>query len=457
MSGVLSSFHGDFSGKAEWTLILFACSVVFSWYSKKTPLGLIYFIFSASLCVCGILSSKILMYSLVNKVTVSLFSLYLVIGVALKEGVVQKILYWMFTFCRGRTVRFYLALAAFASFFPSRRIQKEILSFLKINNAKVDQTTHFLFPILFVLASSLTLMGSLTSLLTSHINCVIFQEIDWGFFTYGPIALTLFIVCFAFFFFIINMQKKQGVFAHFHTKHHVQGNLDIRELHVVQKMTSYLAVDQVRNANISSSRLRIRKNSFATSPWQKKIIMTIFCLMMLCFAAGIHIFTVAPVCLSLFILTRCIKISESVEALPWDVFLLIVASLLFSHAFIQTGVHEWVAFRLDFLENDLSLITFFLFATAVMSFVMPSAIVCSFMLPIAYALCKKNNPALWQLLNAAVTLGSFFLFPKKNVISFDNETSNQDQHVELLKIQLLWIVVIYTVFIFHAFLFHLID
>jgi di/tricarboxylate transporter len=380
-----------------------------------------------------------------------------VLGAALKEGVVQKILHWMFTLSRGKTVRFYLALAAFASFFPSRRIQKELLSFLKINHAKVDQTTHFLFPVLFVLASSLTLMGSLTSLLTNHINCEIFQEVDWGFFTYGPISLTLFAVCFAFFFFIINLQKRQGVFAHFHARQHAHCHLDKEKTDVLHKTTAYPFADHARNVHISGVKPRMRKGSFGISSWQKNFIMTIFCLMILCFAAGIHIFIVAPACLTLLTLTRCVKIAESVEALPWDVFLLVVSSLLFSYAFIQTGVHEWVAFRLDFLHSDLSLVTFFLFASALMSFIMPSTIACSFILPIAHAVCKRNNLALWQLVTAAVTLGSFFLFPKKNVISFDNETSNQDQHIELLKIQLLWILVVYTVFIFHTFLFHLID
>ena len=86
----------------------------------------------------GVLPSKLLMSSLVNKVTFSLLCLYLVILGALRTGCIENILESIFKASKGKSLKFYLGLTAFASFFPSRRIQKELSGFLRKKNAVAD-------------------------------------------------------------------------------------------------------------------------------------------------------------------------------------------------------------------------------------------------------------------------------------------------------------------------------
>ena len=402
----------------------------------------------------GILPSKLLMSSLVNKVTISLVCLYLVILAALYRGCIEDVLEVIFKLSRGKSLRFYLGLTAFASFFPSKRIQKELSGFLRKKNAVADDSTHILFPLFFVLASSLTLMGSVTNLLSNHITGEILGCVKRGFFTYGPISFSLFLTSFFFFFYVVKMQARQGLIALF-----------IERLPYNKKEPTLVPL--LERSSISDNRdgdvlpLSSKKNFRNDDDMQgdsprgsvkvRVGTMIVFLSMIGFIAFGFPLICVTPTCGALLFFLGAFEKKGIFRKLPWDVFLLVIAGFIFCHAFIETKLHLFLAYKLAFLSGVYSQMTFFLFASALLSLWIPSIMVVSFLLPIAVCLVPNSSGSFQQLLIAAVTIGSFFLFPKKSIVSFDKRDHSEQEQVNFIKLQLQWICIVYLVFVIHAF------
>ena len=454
MSDPFSFPMADVLGKAETVFILFISACLACFYKKKIRPGLIFFTFACSLGLFGIIPSKLLMSSLVNKVTLSLVCLYLVILAALHTGCIENVLEGIFKASKGKSLKFYLGLTAFASFFPSKRIQKELAGFLRKKNAVADDSTHFLFPIFFVLASSLTLMGSVTNLVSDHITGEILTAKHRGFFAYGSISLSLFFASFLFFFYVVKIQARQGLIARFVAR--LPYNKKQREAAPSMERSSISEVGDIfSSAPTSGSFARKEEGeggSNSRQPLRGRVgTMIIFLSMLGLTAFGLPLIYVTPVCAGLLFFLGAFEKKEVFNNLPWDVFLLVVAGFLFCHAFIETKLHLLIAYRLAFLREVLSQVTFFLFASALLSLCIPSVMVVSFLLPIAVCLVSSHPDSFMQLLVGAVTIGSFFIFPKKSIVSFDRREHSLQQHTNLIKLQMQWICIVYLVFAIHTF------
>jgi len=402
----------------------------------------------------GVLPSKLLMSSLVNKVTFSLLCLYLVILGALRTGCIENILESIFKASKGKSLKFYLGLTAFASFFPSRRIQKELSGFLRKKNAVADNSTHLIFPIFFVLASSLTLMGSVTNLVSDHITEEMLGCKHRGFFTYGPISFSLFFASFLFFFYVIKLQQRQGLIARFAARLHQNK----------QKKTVYPLMEKSSISEIGDN-LHFGMPSKSSAPTEEGLegcssrvplrvrvgTMIVFLSMLGLTALGVPLIYVTPASAVILFFLGAFEKKGVFTKLPWDVFLLVIASFLFCHAFIETNLHLFIAYKLNFLQGLHSQVTFFLFTSALLSLCMPSVMVVSFLLPVAVCLVQSPSSPFIQLIAAAVTLGSFFLFPKKSIVSLNKSDHSLEDHSSLIKLQLQWICIVYLVFIVHVF------
>ncbi|MCX6990676.1 MAG: SLC13 family permease [Chlamydiae bacterium] len=454
MSDPFSFPMADILGKAESVFVLFVSACLSCFYKKKISPGLVFFTFACSMGLFGILPSKLLMSSLVNKVTFSLVCLYLVILAALHTGCIENILESIFKASKGKSLKFYIGLTAFASFFPSKRIQKELSGFLRKKNAVADNATHFLFPIFFVLASSLTLMGSVTNLVSDHITGEILGAKHRGFFTYGPISFSLFFASFLFFFYVIKMQARQGLIARFVAR--LPYNKKERDVSPLMERSSITEIGDNFSSSASSRSFAHKHHGIEGYPFKFPLrvrlgTMIIFLSMLGLTAFGLPLICVTPTCAVLLFFLGAFEKKAVFAKLPWDVFLLVIASFLFCHAFIETKLHLLIAYKLDFLQGMLPQVTFFLFASALLSLCIPSVMVVSFLLPIAICLVPSNSTSFMQLIIAAVTLGSFFLFPKKSIVSFDKRDHSLKQHATLIKLQLQWICIVYLVFIVHIF------
>lgn len=452
MTDAVSFPIADVLGKAEMVFILFVAAVIASFYKKKPSPGLIFFTFACISCFCGLLPSKILMYSLVNKVTLSLVCLYLVIVAALQTGCIQDILGFLFKTCRGNTLRFYLSLTAIASFFPSKRIQKEMISFLRKKDLSSEIPFHFLFPVLFVLASSLTLMGSVTNLVSDHICGEILGGKHWGFFSYGPVAFSLFFVCFLFFFYVVKKQTKtmfeKSLAAPLPFPKENSSEKILMESHALSSSIYPLEGGRLKQAKDLESRSSSTKNITKTTRVGTTVV---FCFLVCLTLVGVPLIVTSPISVAVLFFLGAFEKKEQASKLPWDIFLLVVASFIFCHAIIETKLYFFIAQKLQFLHGKFSVLTFFLFSSALLSLFIPCAMVVSFLLPIAITFGKSCEPAFMQLLVAAITLGSFFLFPKKSIISFQKKVNGSQEQLFLLKLQCMWIGIVYFVFIAHSF------
>ncbi len=447
MSETISFPLTEILGKAEMVLTLFITASLASIYKKKVSPGFIFFAFACLNCFWGILPSKLLMHSLVNEVTFALVCLYLVIMAALQAGCIHDILEALFRICKGKSLKFYLALTALASFFPSKRIQKEMISFLKKKNVSTDSSMNFLFPILFVLASSLTLMGSVTNLVSDHVCGEIMRGRHWGFFTYGPVSFSLFFVSFLFFFYVIRKQRR-GWIAQLASGLTSSAN-DRKEQNVMER-SSALAVPVMGSGSGGSEKQQQKLQ--APRSKTKWIALIAFCFLLVLSLAGVPLIYISPFCAGMLFLFGAFDKKGQMSKLPWDIFLLVVAGFIFCHSMIETKLHLIIGQKLSFLHGQTMLVTFFLFASALLSLVVPSIIAVSFLLPIAISLAAGYDSSFIQLLSAAVTLGSFFLFPKKSIVSFDKREDYLEHHYALIKLQGLWIGIVYFVFILHTFL-----
>ncbi len=454
MSDPFSFPMADVLGKAESVFVLFVGACLACFYKKKISPGLVFFTFACSMGLFGILPSKLLMSSLVNKVTFSLVCLYLVILAALHTGCIENVLESIFKASRGKSLKFYLGLTAFASFFPSKRIQKELSGFLRKKNAVANNSTHFIFPIFFVLASSLTLMGSVTNLVSDHITGEMLGCKHRGFFTYGPISFSLFFASFLFFFYVIKTQQRQGLIARFVARlHH---NKQERTVPFLMEKSSISGIGDNLSSGVTLKNSARREEGLAGFPSGVPVrlrvgTMIVFLSMLGLTAFGVPLIYVTPSCAVLLFFLGAFEKKGVFTKLPWDVFLLVVASFLFCHAFIETNLHLFIAHKLNFLGGILSQVTFFLFTSALLSLCMPSVMVVSFLLPIAVCLVKSPTSSFIQLIIAAVTLGSFFLFPKKSIVSLNKTYHSLQDEDSPVKLQLQWICIVYLVFIVHIF------
>lgn len=443
-------------GKAEMVLSLFFSASFASFYKKKSSPGFIFFSFACMNCFLGILPSKLLMHSLLNEVTFSLVCLYLVVAAALQAGCIHDLLETMFRVFKGKSLKFYLALTALASFFPSKRVQKEMISFLKKKNVSADSSMNFLFPILFVLASSLTLMGCVTNLVADHICGEIMHGRHWGFFTYGPVSLSLFFVSFLFFFYVMRKQRRGWIAQVASGLSPIPG--EHKEPHLMERSaveskieTAHPLQGRALKNEEDAAKKRTRKS-------QTKIVTLLaFSLLLVLSLAGVPLVYTAPICAGILFLLGGFDRKGHASKLPWDIFLLVVAGFIFSHSMIETKLHLLIGQKLSFLQGEMALVTFFLFTSAVLSLMIPSIIAVSFLLPIAISLSASYDSSFIQLVGAAVTLGSFFLFPKKSIVSFEKRENYLDHHNALLKLQVLWISIVYFVFALHTYLLSVID
>jgi len=322
-----------------------------------------------------------------------------------------------------------------------------MISFLRKKDLSSEIPFHFLFPILFVLASSLTLMGSVTNLVSDHICGEILVGKHFGFFAYGPVAFSLFFVCFLFFFYAVKKQTKTMFEKSLAAPLPSRKEGSIMERYAL----SPSAVLSESGKYTEEVETRLRKQE--STPKRVKIgTIIIFCLLLSLTLVGVPLIITSPVSVCLLFFLGAFDKKEQVSKLPWDIFLLVVASFIFCHAMIETHLHLFIAGKLQFLHSQIGVITFFLFSAGLLSLFIPCSMVVSFLLPIAVTFGRMYEPSFMQLLIAAVTLGSFFLFPKKSIISFQKKTSLSEEQILLLKIQCMWIGVVYLVFVAHAFL-----
>ena len=439
----------DSLGKAETVLTLFLAAAITSFYNKRLPKGFIFFLFAVILPFFGVLSSKDLMDCLINKVTTSLLCLYLVILGAIETGCIQKILEFLYKISKGRSLRFYLALTAFSSFFPSKRIEKQIMQFLRHQKSLTLQTTHILLPILIVLASSLTLLGSITNLVSDYIVCEFLKGQHWGLFSHGMVSLSLFAISFVFFFSVVKMQKIKGTLL----KLKLTLSIRSKEGEILYKTSS---VEFSNSTSTFKEQVEAHRDPFlhteirSFSPFVKKATMFIFVSMIILSCLGIRLFCLAPAAFIILFFLGSFEKKGILQRLPWDVFLLVIAAFLFSLASIETRLPYFAAEKLSILRTPISQMTFFLFTSAILSLCIPSVLIMSLLVPIAFVMSAKQSSAYTQHLITTVTLGSFFLFPKKSLISFDKLENSQPEQIELLKIQALWILIVYAVFVIHT-------
>lgn len=437
-----SSLRGPFI-----VLLLFASACFFCFFRKKAPPGIVFFTFASVLCLLGVVPSKWLFYSFCNTVTISLLCLYFVMLVALQSGVIGDILDVIFRFSKGRSIKFYLLLTAFASFFPSRRMEREILGFLKKRNAETKGSTHVLFPVLFVLASSLTMLGSATNMVSDYISSKILHGTHWGFFTYGPLSLSLFIVSFVFFFSLIHLQARKGLLVRFAAGGPAP-NLNEMTFETTQRSSAMPSSDIAFQVNSNAIDKPIKQPQ--TVKMKKALVLSVLLLLILLSLCGLHLICVSPLCAFLLFFVKGSSPRATLKRLPWDLLLLVVSAFLFCHGFVLTGSFNLTTNLLKHLHGNISAMTFFLFTAGLLSLAMPSIMVVAFMLPIFLgASTFSPSPVSQHLLNI-ITIGSFFLFPRRSLVYFDKTRDQSEEKLTLLKIQGVWILVIYLVLYLHT-------
>lgn len=424
---------------------LLSGACITSLWKRKTPPGIIFFTFASMLCLLGIVSSQLLFYSFVNTVTISLLCLYFVMLIALQTGVVADILEVIYRFSRGRSLRFYLLLTAFASFFPSRRMEREILGFLKRKKAEASQSMHLLFPVLFVLASSLTLLGSATNMVSDHISAKILHGSRWGFFTYGPISISLFVISFGFFFALMRLESQKGALLALATSPSVVNSSVAMKDSMSRIDVSYN--ESAQSIPLKGNAIRKSKGSEASHP-SKMAIKIVLAAMAVLSLFGLQLICISPLCAVALLFVKGVSSKSIIKRLPWDLLLLIVSAFIFTHGFVQTDAFHILKKMLSHIHGSLGAMTFFLFTSGLLSLFMPSIMVVAVLLPLAISPLSAFSSSLY-LLNI-ITVGSFFIFPRRSLVCFDKTKDSAQEKLTLMKIQGVWVLVVYLVFCVHT-------
>ena len=354
---------------------------------------------------------------------------------------------------------FYLFSAVLASFFPFQRQVDVLIKHLKHRISLYKTAMYPVFPALFAAASSLTIVGSIANLLADHLCNVVFEGAHWGFFSNGPISLTLFFICFFFFWIGIKAQKnQQGILAF--------AGLSQDPLHLDPVIEHYHRVDrkaldvfQAFDENIPlepsypKTAHDVEKQS---TDFVKKWMVFIFLLFLLLSIVGISVFYSAPICGLLSLIPRSLSIKEDFKYFPLDTFLLLSASLIFSYLFLQSGLAELLAKRLGFLEGKISVITFFLFVSSVLSMFIPSLIVVGFLVTLINFLPICLDPSFLQVVAAAITFGSFLILNSRAHVRRGSHSEFMEDAAKT-RIRASWTLSVYLAFVVHVFLFYRVD
>jgi len=285
---------------------------------------------------------------------------------------------------------------------------------------------------------------------SDYISSRILKGSHRGFFTYGPISLSLFIASFVFFFAIMRFEsRKRALFSLA-----VDAATCSVPLPIDATMNKSLEQESpaISNSSFTQSKSAGEPGSEKKSSVQKKIVMAILLLLVVLSLSGLQLICVSPLCALLILFLRGLSPKAIAKRLPWDLLLLIVSAFLFCHAFVLTGAAGVFRNIFSHLHGNVTLMTFVLFTAGLFSLVMPSIMVVALILPLALAAPSNFSLALSAHLLSCVTVGSFFLFPRRALVSFDKIKDSIDQKIFLFKLQGIWILVVYLVFFIHTLL-----
>jgi len=439
--------------------LLFLLSSYLSYSSRRYKPGEIFFSFSLIGALVGVISSEILFYSIINRATVTLFSLYVFLTASIKAGVISYLMSVMQKMFRGKPSMFYLFSTVLASFFPFQRQVDVLIKHLKHRISLYKTAMYPVFPALFAAASSLTIVGSIANLLADHLCNVVFEGTHWGFFSNGPISLTLFFICFFFFWIGIKAQKNQEgilVFAGL-SQDPLHFDPEIDHHHKVDRKT--LDVFQAFDENIPlepSYPKHSYDNDKQNTGFVKKWMVFNFLLFLFLSIIGISVFYSAPICGILSLIPKSLSIKEDFKCFPLDTFLLLSASLIFSYLFLHSGLAELLSKRLVFLEGKISVVTFFLFLSSVLSMFIPSLIAVAVLVTLINFLPICHDPSFLQVVAAAITFGSFLILNSRAHVRRASHSEFMEDSAKT-RVRASWTLSVYLAFVAHVFLFYRVD
>jgi hypothetical protein len=163
---------------------------------------------------------------------------------------------------------------------------------------------------------------------------------------------------------------------------------------------------------------------------------------------GLQLICISPLCAVALLFVKGVSSKSIIKRLPWDLLLLIVSAFIFTHGFVQTDAFHILKKMLSHIHGSLGAMTFFLFTSGLLSLFMPSIMVVAVLLPLAISPLSAFSSSLY-LLNI-ITVGSFFLFPRRSLVCFDKTKDSVQEKLTLMKIQGVWVLVVYLVFCVHT-------
>ena len=427
--------------KSLCVIFSLALALLISRKTKRKSKGAIFFLAAITLSLFGIISSKDIFFSLVNKASFSLFCFYVVFAAILSTRALEILMEGIFTLVGQRPLKLYLLFTALASFIPSKKVQKIMLAFLKAKKGEQKKELHAFFPVLFVLASSLTLMGSVTNIVSDYIYSDILKGSRWMFFTYGPLSFSLFFTSFAFFFAVRKLHKVQGRLLFSSPLPTMSSSLP----------EGALTLQKTLRPALQTSGSVIEGQSFSSffKKGKKRVVIVVFLSLVASTSMGLQLAITAPIAAMALGVFGALRRVEFAKEIPWDLFLLVAAACIYSQAFIACGGQTAALALSKVLSSKFQLLTFFLFSSALISLFLPPLITIAFLLPLGVGGSQEYSLGFQQHLVAAITLGSFFLFPKRSLVVLDRMSLSSDEKLHLIALQAVWIALIFLVFLFH--------
>jgi hypothetical protein len=381
----------------------------------------------------------------------TLLSLYFLNAASMKIGVISYFLARIQMLCRSNPMLFYFFSVALASFFPFQRQVDAITRHIKLSFRLPKTAPNPIFPSLFGATASLTIAGSIANLQSDHICNTIFKGEHWGFFSLGPISIPLFCVCFFSLWFEFRSQKNND------------GLSDSVKPVLMPNQSSQLNSSLYRidrqafkggSVSLPSSSMALVGHVKKKESWASTWMALIFLLFILLSIVRVKVFYSAPLCGVLMLPLKGICLKKVARYFPIDTFLLLISSFLFAYLFLDSGFAQLVAKYLTCLNSKISIVTFFLFLSAVVSSYIPSLMVVSLLMVVVNFLPSCCDPSFLQVVAASVTCGSFLILKSNAKRGLRYEFLDGPAKI---KIFILCPLLVYFVFVIHIFLFYIVD
>ncbi len=424
-------------------MMLFVFASAVTYFKKRFSPGAVFLSFALVGAFLGIIPSKYIMSSFINRVTVLLFCYYFLMQHMLETGYIELYLSFLQKLCRNRLQIFYLASSFLASFFPFHQVKESVLYFFKQPIHMKRSHNSFLSYLVFA-TSSLTLIGSKSNMTADYICNSIFAKESWGFFSKGFISLYLFLLCFCFW---TALTRQKISFKSYSLLGVLKNPFIVLSRPTVPykiEKTSHEIYDRNRELEI-----HIKENPrYENSLFKKRggIFLLLFLILVLC-GLAFHIAAIFGF-LALFI-SKDFRSHFDLKKFPLDSFFMLIASLLFAFLAKESGLAKLLAGHLTFFTSKAALVSFFLLTSAFLSMYIDSLMVVSIMLSISAYLPACQKKSFMQLVAAAVTFSSYFFLATQAEANVHKQVFAGDDYLGN-KVSTAWAVAIFLVFFFYT-------